>query len=83
MKKVRCYLTAILLTFALTAIAYAGQMDTTITPPTPSGQMDTTAVPTETPDQKDTSPSTKASGSAITIEALAELALDIYQSMKL
>ena len=82
MKKVRCYLTAVLLTFALTAIAYAGQMDTTIVPPTPSGRMDTTVVPPETPDQKDTPPSTEASAGAITIETLAELALDIYQSVK-
>ncbi|HST51787.1 MAG TPA: hypothetical protein VLJ61_07225 [Pyrinomonadaceae bacterium] len=82
MKKVSYYLTAVLLTFALTAIAYAGQMDTTIVPPTPSGQMDTRVITPETPEQKDTSPSTEASGSAITIETLAELALDIYQSVK-
>ena len=82
MKKVRCYLTAVLLTFALTPNVCAGQMDTTITPPTPSGQMDTTVVPPETRGQKDTSPSTDASGSANMIETLAELAMDIYQSVK-
>jgi hypothetical protein len=69
MKKVRCYLTAAVLTFALTAAVYAGQMDTTVAPP-----------PDTAPGQMDTTPSADASGNA-TIETLAEIVLDIYQSV--
>ena len=84
MKEVYRYLTAVLLFFALTATAYAGQMDTTITPPTSPGQMDTTVVPPpDSPGQMDTTSPTDTTGNAATTEALTELAIIVSQSMLL
>jgi PBP1b-binding outer membrane lipoprotein LpoB len=81
MKKVGCYLTVAVFALALTAAAHAGQMDTTPSPsPTPD-QTTTTVTSQDSTGQMDTTPSAGASGSAITVETLAAVALDIYQSV--
>ncbi|HZT58526.1 MAG TPA: hypothetical protein VFA21_07875 [Pyrinomonadaceae bacterium] len=81
MKKVRCYLIVAVFTFALTTAAHAGQMDTPPAPtPTPD-QTTTTATTQDSPGQMDTPPSADASGSSVTVETLAAIALGIYQSV--
>jgi hypothetical protein len=81
MKKVGCYLTVAVFTLALTVAAHAGQMDTTVAPPTSPDQTTTTVATQDSTSQTDTTPSTNTSGSADTVETLAAIALDIYQSV--
>jgi hypothetical protein len=78
MKKVGCYLTVAVFTLALTVAAHAGQMDTT---PSPMPDPTTTATSQDSTGQTDAAPSTNTSGSADTVETLAAIALDIYQSV--
>lgn len=81
MKKVGYYLTVAVFTLALTAAAHAGQTDTPPSPPTSPDQTTTTVTSQDSTGQTDTPPSTNTSGSADTVETLAAIALDIYQSV--
>jgi hypothetical protein len=74
-------LTVAVFTLALTVAAHAGQMDTPVAPPTSPDQTTTTVAPQDSTGQTDTTPSTNTSGSAGTVETLATIALDIYQSV--
>jgi hypothetical protein len=83
MKEIRRYLITILLLFVFTAAANAGQIDTTVAPPTSAGQIDTTVVPPATPGQIDTTAPANTTGVTDAVESLTELALNICQSVLL
>ncbi|MBC7933012.1 MAG: hypothetical protein H7Z38_20810 [Rubrivivax sp.] len=78
MKKAGRSLATILLLFALTTTAFAGQMDAPPAPIPGHGQMDAPPAPTTGRGQIDAAPAFIADETS-TIDTLAEFALDIWK----